>query len=293
MSLLVLLYFNPIAGAGRSARAAESYAATLRGAGHRVELRPSQAVEAVDVLAADLATPDALLVLGGDGAMRAAAPAAVRADTPVYHLPFGTENLFARHFGMDRSETRLLDALAAMRTTRVDVGRVGEEWFLLMASIGFDAEVIHDLAAHRTGGIRHRSYLGPLGRQLRMYRPSRITTRIDGTTIVDGRPGVLVVANCPEYAVRLDPAPNASMTDRLLDVVFLPAATRRAVIGWMVRCRLGRGEKHVIRGRGTVVDVRLEPAARFQLDGDRPVRKEPVGKVRISLEESTLPVLLP
>ncbi len=121
-----------------------------------------------------------LVVVGGDGAMRLAAASAVRTGTPVYHYPLGTENLFSREFGMSASPAALLDALRSLRVEHVDVGVANGRTFLLMVSMGYDAEVIHDLSARRGGGISHLSYLGPLVRQLRRWRPPELTVRADG-----------------------------------------------------------------------------------------------------------------
>ena len=43
---------------------------------------------------------DAVVVVGGDGTLQSMTSAARRAGTPLYHAPFGTENLFARELGM-------------------------------------------------------------------------------------------------------------------------------------------------------------------------------------------------
>src|SRR5690606_41852167 len=46
-------------------------------------------------------TCDLLIVVGGDGTIRLAAREAIARDIPIYHYPFGTENL------LDRKSTRL------------------------------------------------------------------------------------------------------------------------------------------------------------------------------------------
>ena len=63
---------------------------------------------------------------------------------------------------MTRSAPALLAALEARRILEVDVGLANDHPFLLMASVGFDADVVHDLAARRGNSISHLSYLPPI-----------------------------------------------------------------------------------------------------------------------------------
>jgi diacylglycerol kinase (ATP) len=212
------------------------------------------------------------VVAGGDGAMRLAAPSACRTRTPVYHLPLGTENLFAREFGMDRRDHTLLRAIESQRVRTVDIALANHRWFLLMASVGFDAEVVHTLAATRGGSISHLTYIKPILATMRTWTPPRLTVEVDGERIVTEQPGIVVVANCRQYGWRIDPAARADMGDGLLDVAFLPAGSLWNVLGWVVRCRLRRQYRHgrFVSARGRGVFVRSDRASHFQLDGDPP-----------------------
>lgn len=294
----VMILYNPIAGAGRAAEIAEALETPLGAAGHATTVAETSLAPPEEWLDGALAEVDLLVVVGGDGAVRLASASAARTGTPIYHFPFGTENLFAREFGADRSEPRLVAAIERFEVRRVDVGEANGSPFLLMASVGFDAEVVHDLAAHRTGGISHRSYAKPIFRQFTRWQPPRISVTIDGAERIDAQPGFLVVANSRQYARRLDPARHASMTDGYLDVVFFPTRTRRELLGWLVRCIRGThvDDRRLVYERGQTVEWRCEDACLYQVDGDRPdvaAEDRVVADVQISLRPSTLPVLLP
>ena len=92
--------------------------------------------------------------LGGDGTVRSVAAALVGTATPMGLLPGGTGNLLARNLDLpiDSIERALVVALTG-QNKRIDVGRLAvdpsgqherpdEHLFLVMAGLGFDAEVM-------------------------------------------------------------------------------------------------------------------------------------------------------
>jgi diacylglycerol kinase family enzyme len=291
----VLVLYNPISGAGRAVGAAERLREALDAAGHAATIAPTRLAPAHEWLDPMLAEPGALVIVGGDGAVRMVSGAAARTDTPIYHYPSGTENLFAREFGFTRSRSGVIDALARGDVRRVDVGTANGKGFLLMASVGFDAEVVHDLSGRRTGGISHASYLGPILRQLRRYAPPRLTIEVDGEPLVEGARGFAVIGNSRQYGWRFDPARRASMVDGKLDVVFFPAPTRRRLLGWAIACRLGRHLRRKGLAYRTGGEVRLlcEEAVPFQIDGDAPAEGGVTAVLDVVVRPAWLPVLIP
>jgi diacylglycerol kinase family enzyme len=190
----------------------------------------------------------------------------------MYHLPLGTENLFAREFGMNVAMPTLLAAIDRRDIRRVDVGVANARWFLLMASVGFDAEVVHALAATRGGSISHLTYVKPIIHTMRTWRPPVLTVEVGGDVLVDAQPGIVVVANSRQYGWRIDPAGRASMSDGLLDVVFLPAKSIPQLLMWVARCRMRQqfANRSLAFAQGKDVLVRCEWPQHYQLDGDPP-----------------------
>lgn len=299
----VVVAYNPISGRGVGARAAQRLAERLRGDGHDaalVETGPAAAEPPQEVF--DEAR--ALVVVGGDGTVRTLAAFAERSNTPIYHFPYGNENLFAREFGMDRSYDRLARALETHEIRRVDVGVCNDGLFLIMASVGLDANVIHRLAELRKGGVSHLSYVRPILGEFLRLRGVPMRVRVDGREIVDGRAGLLIVANSRQYALRLDPVRGSDMSDGLLDVAFFPHGGRLGMSAWAMRIALRRhlGHPRLVHGRGATVEVEGMNGVdlRYQVDGDAPgvgatsaAGRASGDVLRMSLRPGALPVLLP
>ncbi len=294
--------FNPISGRGRSAAEADRLARGLRDAGYEVrqlETRPPGEADS-GWLAQGLAGTDLLVVLGGDGAVRLAAPTAAALGVPLHHAAAGTENLFSKSFGMRSDVASLQAAIEAWTVRRIDLGcvRIGEasvveESFAIMASIGFDAAVVHDLAANRHGSITHWSYLRPILRQLRSWRPPRLRIDVDGETIADG-PAFAMVSNLPDYARGLNPARWADPTDGLLDALAFPTSNTRELFGWAVRLAMGQhlADHRLAYRVGRRIVIESPDPFVLQLDGDA-IGSGAVHRVECGIVPSALSVLLP
>lgn len=97
-------------------------------------------------------------------------------------LPLGNENLFAKEFGYDKGVGRLAAAIGRMETRTIDVGQAGDTLFTLMASAGFDAEVVRRVDQWRRAtdgqGLRRvsrLSYARPIASALAGYRYPAVT----------------------------------------------------------------------------------------------------------------------
>ena len=292
----VAILINPSSGRGRGAALKSPLSAAVRAAGHEpIVAQVGRNASSEDIERA-LKNAQAVVVCGGDGTLHHATPMLLRAGAALYHYPLGTENLFARHFGMRPRHSALLDALALNVRTRVDVatitvhsptmsasggknadtrivaGKNNNESIrrhaLLMVSIGPDGGIVRRIAAMRTGPISHATYVVPTLREV--IKPSLpvLDVEVDGTSLVAGRAGWLVVANCREYGARLNPCPRASMLDGMLDVVFFPANTGAIAGAWAVRSRL-RCAQNAVRAKGKLVRIASQGNdPPWQVDGE-------------------------
>jgi len=253
----VVLLFNPASGRGKAERFARALAGALALDGWETELVDITKVRADPRLDG----AHAVVIIGGDGSVHRSAPGIARAGVPMLIAPMGTENLLARELGMradiDAIRTTLRDGVLA----RLDMPTVNGTPFLVMCSVGLDAAIVAQAddrrRKHHAGTISKSTYLLPLlGQALHPTLPElRIT--VDGRTVCDGRRGMLVIANCRRYAARLNPAPDASMTDGLLDVAFYPMRSTLGACRWALLSWLGRHERTggFIGARGRMIEV--------------------------------------
>ncbi len=245
----------------------------------------------------------AVFAYGGDGTVRAVGSALAGTDVPLGLLPAGTGNLLARNLGVP-----VTDADAALRIAlaggqrRVDIGRAeidvsGEDHtpqthtFLVMAGLGFDAEVM--AAVHP--GLKRRvgwwAYVVAGAQNLRGPQ-TRVVIRVDDEPGIRRRVRAVVVGNCGELTGGVRLMPDAKVDDGWLDVV---AVSPRGLVGWVavsaaVLSRRRRGHPLVEHLRCRSVEISAAKPLHAQMDGD------PVGMaraLRVRVQPLALVVLAP
>jgi len=281
---------------------AEESRQALAAAGHNVAACATRATPAECWLPELLKDRDLAVVVGGDGAVRLVAGTLAALDVPLWHVPGGTENLIARYFGMGAAPAQLVAAADAMQTRcidcgRLDVGGVVSD-FLLMASVGFDAATVHDLAARRRGPIRRWHYAPAILRQWWNWRAPEVTLAVDGASPEKLGRGTLVIGNLPTYGFHLNLLDVADPCDGALDALFLPCATGTEAIRWAARF-WGRSPRELpgarrFRGAAFRVEVCGEGPAGWQTDGDAcPLPANRSGHAQVQVSPRKIHVLVP
>ncbi len=293
----IAILANPISGAGNSRGRAAELQQALESAGHDVILLWTRLGSVQEWLDPVLEEVDVAVVAGGDGTVRLVAGGSIRTGTPLYHVPMGTENLFARAMGFTGETGDVIGAIEAHDVRALDVADANGTTAILMASCGFDAAVVHDLTSHRTGPISHWTYLPCMLRQLWKWKPVPIRVMVDGESIASEQSGLCFVCNCREYGGRFNPAPEASMDDGVLDVVFLPTRRRLGLLKWMWKARRGThlSSHGAVHAQGRVVVLEPSSPIPWQVDGDCPPETATplTQRVMIQVQPGVLPVLQP
>lgn len=292
----VVVLRNSTAGRGRRRAEVDHLLSALRSRGHDaivLDVRRADGTTINGELDGALRGAGALIVAGGDGTLHHSAPAAIRAGVGVYHFPLGTENLFARQFRMSAAPDRVLSALDDAARTTVDTATCNDRPFVLMCSIGFDSCVVERVAAARRGGVSRVDYVRHALAEVVRPRFVPITIRADGREVVREAPGIALVANSCQYAARLDPARDACMRDGLLDVVFLPVASRFELARRLLQVARGAHlrDPRVIRTRCREASIAAAAPAPFQLDGEHAGTLRPGAPLHLRVAPASLNVI--
>ncbi len=218
-----------------------------------------------------------VVAAGGDGTMSLAVTSSAESlppnagserDVPIVPMPLGTENLLARQFGHTATAESVVKTIRYGTSYRLDAGIANDNTFLIMATCGFDAEVVRGMHLTRKGHIRRISYLGPIVRALRNYAFPRVTIRIDEKDTIECC--WAMVFNLPRYAAGLAIEPIAIGDDGKMDVIAFQRGSILSGLRYLAGILLGRHLKFsdVVRRRGKVIEISSESRVPYQLDGD-------------------------
>lgn len=267
---------NRNAGLGRCLRLVEQFVHSLREVGltARVAWTPTERAALVSQ-AATVSGCRCIVAVGGDGTVSALLNE--RPAVPISVLPSGTENLVARHFGLERDPRWLARTIVRGRSTRVDAGQVRNRRFLLMVGFGFDGHVVtghHHQRLTRAGLIRptHRlAYALPILRSSLAYRFPEIVVRIADQGSDEILAGTTVfVFNAPCYALGLPFAPTAVDNDGWLDLVVFrkPGPLQALNYLWKVFRGTHLQDPSVHHRRVKNIEVTGRGMIPVQIDGD-------------------------
>lgn len=230
-----------------------------------------------------------IIVAGGDGTINEVASALRGTDTPLGIIPLGSGNGLGRTLGIPQDAERAAEIIASGKILRCDNGLVNDRPFFCTCGLGFDATV-----AERFAGMKRRGYMSYLRSTLAEYLgydPKPYGISIDGNIITE-KAFLIAVCNTSQYGNNVYIAPDATVTDGMLDITVLhagsPFSTALAGVGMLTG----------LVGKSKFVDTFRVRSARITRLDDGPVHidGDPVRmgkKIDVCCEESTLNLFVP
>ena len=276
----VQLIYNPAAGQRDATKDLRKVIAFLESQGWNVALRttlgPGDAISYAREAAAN--GYDMAVAVGGDGTLGEVATGLAHSDCAMGVLPIGTGNVWAHMLGLPvwtlRRRSALMDAahiLVDGRPCRIDLGKVGDRYFLLWSGIGFDAQIAHDVEPHREvrrnlGNLAY--YVTAIALSLRL-RGTRVTVTIDGQTVRQ-RALLIVVSNAQLYGRSWRLAPQAQLDDGLLETYIFKGSNTLDALRHFVLLMQGKhiGDPRVETYRAKHIEIRAETPLPLHTDGD-------------------------
>lgn len=176
--------------------------------GHAAELASQASDEGVDVCVA----------IGGDGTVNEVARSLRHSHTALAIIPMGSGNGLARHIQIPMDPAGALRVLAACQIKALDYGTINDIPFFCTCGVGFDAFISEKFAGSGRRGLM--TYIENTLKGGLSYEPETYELEIDGQT--EHREAFLIACgNASQYGNNFYIAPQASMSDGLLDVTIM------------------------------------------------------------------------
>jgi diacylglycerol kinase (ATP) len=184
-------------------------------------------------------------------------------------LPLGTENLMARFLGISGSGVDVARLIARGKVRVLDLCQMGQRRFALMASAGFDADVVQRLHNSRRGNISRLSYVQPILESVRKYEYPEIRLWVDDAPL-PAFARMAFIVNIPIYALGLSVARTARGDDGTLDVRLFGRGSAFQMVRYLCNLALGTHEQlpDVESLAGRRVRIESDVPVPIQVDGD-------------------------
>ncbi|MGI8667211.1 MAG: diacylglycerol/lipid kinase family protein [Jatrophihabitans sp.] len=220
--------------------------------------------------AAVAAGAELVLVCGGDGTVAACAGALAGSGVAMAIVPGGTGNLLARNLGIPLRLDEAVELAFAGTERRIDVLEAGDQRFVVIAGLGFDAALIHGTDEQLKAKLGWLAYLGGFVRAIRRRRQAVLTITVDDQPALRRRAIGVLVGNVGQLQAGLRLLPEARPDDGRLDVITLAPRTAGdwpVLVARILRRRPDSGDQaDTLRGRR--VSITADRSLPVEFDGD-------------------------
>lgn len=229
-----------------------------------------------------------IIAAGGDGTINEVVNGIAGSGVTLGVLPIGTMNVFALELGLPvLSLSRCWKVIQAGHVRRIDLPKANTRYFVQLAGIGFDAQVVKNTS------FDFKKTFGPLSylisaTQIASHKPPRLLVESDGTT-QEG--SFALIGNGRFYGGPFVIFKNAQIDDGKLDVLIFKNLGYLDIVRYLNAIIFGAHHKlpDVEYFQTTSARVRSDENVPVEVDGDV------IGNVPVtfSLSRRKLRVLTP
>ena len=161
---------------------------------------------------------DFVIAVGGDGTVNEVGRALTHTNTAMGIIPCGSGNGLARHLMIPLDIKKSIEIINKRTIHKLDYGMINDYPFFCTCGMGFDAYISMKFAkAGKRGAV---TYLENILREGVKYKAEKYIVECEGESL-ECRAFLISCANASQYGNNAYIAPQASMSDGLLDVIIM------------------------------------------------------------------------
>ena len=230
-----------------------------------------------------------IVAAGGDGTINEVVNGLAGTSATLGLLPIGTMNVFATELGLPVHDLELCwDIIRADGTRSVDLPKANQKFFVQLAGVGLDAQVVKETSSQLKRNFGPLSYLISAA-QIAARQPPRLFIQSDDASIEEG--SFVLVGNGRLYGGPFPFFKHAVIDDGLLDVIVFKRLGYLEIIKYL--------QDVVFSSDIRVPEIEYFQTSRLRVESDQSVPVEVDGElvgncpVDFSLHQRSLRVLVP
>jgi len=264
----ILVILNPAARSERALSAWEKIDALVNGSAKVEVVTTTEAGQAKE-LAAAAAERGARMVVaaGGDGTINETVNGLAGSKTALGILPVGTMNVFASELGVPKGLREAWKVIEAGHTREIDLVRANRQYFVQLAGVGLDAQVVKETSWSSKRAFGPLSYLYSTA-QIAARKPPRLIAESSDGRKVEG--SFVLIGNGRFYGGPIEFFKKARVDDGLLDVLVFKKMSHLDLARYFANIVMGRHTKlaDVEYFQAKKVQVRSEESVPVEVDGE-------------------------
>lgn len=284
---------NPRAGRKAALDRAEETARELGRFGWRCEIACTTAAEEATRLASEMAGAGCAVVVaaGGDGTINEVVHGLVGSGAALGVIPAGLANVWALDLGLRGASGSIPRLLRHGLVYDTDLGEINGRYFLMMAGIGFDAEIVDSVLSEDKQRWAQLAYVARAARRVAGWAKVQARISVDGCAQPPMDFFGAIITNVNKYGGVLDLAPDSKLDDGLLHaLVFRDAGLARRIRSTLLADHRTRTWDSCAR---TFVCEELDVATDRPLLVHADAEMAGTTPCHVSVARKALPVLLP
>ncbi|MGL5676680.1 MAG: diacylglycerol/lipid kinase family protein [Cellulosilyticaceae bacterium] len=268
-----LFIVNPVAGKGKALVYMEAIKPLLEGkVDYRIEMTKGRG-HATELVKAYTSKDDYIVyAVGGDGTINEVVNGMIGTSSALAIVPAGSGNDFIRTIYPKCNYEELLYKLLKGKRESVDLVRMNDKYFLNIASIGIDAEVVYNATAFKKlkyikGDL---AYVMSIFKTLWFYKTSRLKIALDGQETCDTHILLLAIANGKYYGGGIQIAPSAQVDDAKAHIYMVEQLKLRKILGLIPKLFKAKheGATEVKVYKAQHVHVKSNDVFKLNMDGE-------------------------
>jgi diacylglycerol kinase (ATP) len=216
-----------------------------------------------------------VVVCGGDGTVNAVASALRGMAVNIGIVPLGSGNGLAFAAKIPKPIGKALDIVFNGKSRFIDAFEINGQFSCMLCGMGFDASVAHEFAKQKRRGLQ--TYIKVSALQFFKAKPYPFTIHLTDKTF-DTEAFYISIANSNQFGNHITIAPQASLSDGLLDIVIVKKMSKLMLPFSMISQVTGNNHlqygtdylknKHILYFQTPSLSIHNPGLAPFHIDGD-------------------------
>lgn len=197
-----------------------------------------------------------VVICGGDGSVNQAVCSLAKHDIRFGIIPLGSGNGLALAAHIPRPHLKALDVIFGGQAKKIDAFMVNDQFACMLCGLGFDAAVAHEFAGQPKRGLK--TYAGLTTKKFFSAKTYPFSIASNNLSF-ESDAYFISIANSNQFGNNFTIAPQANLSDGLLDVVIVKKSGKPMLL-WNVL-------QQVLAGKTKKIENSLEmPVIYFQTD---------------------------